>query len=174
MARVELIEAKSFSAKLCAFYILLLFDVITNSYTYYGETTIPGQEQYSTSLDAIIALVFVGLQALIQILIICWLFFLVWQTFLFRFGLIGILCREFSSIFISLPFHLLLFGLEKGLRLQLIITKTDVVEVWETPEYVIVYWVRSIFMVFFYVLLIEKTLTLGNPQYYKPHKWLVM
>ncbi|CAG9331057.1 unnamed protein product [Blepharisma stoltei] len=174
MARAELVEARSFGAKLMFFYFLLLCDVITNAYTYYGECAIPGQEDYTSGTENIIVLIFFGIQGGIQVLIICWLFFLVWQTFLFRFGLIGILCREFLSIFLAFPVHLILFGLEKGLRLEIVMNETTVINLWSHPGYEIVYWVRSIFMVFFYVLLIEKTLTLGSPQYYKPHKWLVM
>ena len=72
-----------------------------------------------------------------------------------------------------MPIHLVLFGLEKGLRL-LIVGSDGVIDLWDSPAYQIVYWVRSFYMVYFYVLLFEISLALAEPVYYKPDKWLIV
>jgi hypothetical protein len=122
----------------------------------------------------IMLFVFIGVQGAIQILIMCWVFFLVWQTFLFKYGLIGILCKEFKTLFIILPIGLLLFGIEKGLRMMLLLDSgIDTITIWEQPHYTIIYWIRYFFLVFYYLFLIEKALSLGDPIYYKPQRWLI-
>jgi len=105
------------------------------------------------------------------VFIICWIFILIWKTFLFKFGLIGILCSEFKVLFISVLVHFVLFGLEKGLRV-LIAGSDGGIKLWDSPAYEIVYWVRSCYMVYFYVFLVEISLRLAEPVYYKADKWL--
>ena len=68
MAKVELIEPGSFSIKVLTFYLVLLVDVGTNCYTYYSELTLPANQIYKSS---IIDIVIFGIQAFLQIIIIC-------------------------------------------------------------------------------------------------------
>ena len=161
MVKVDLIEPGSFSIKLLTFYLVLLIDVGTNCFTYYTDSENKAQEAYAI----------LGIQLVLQLIIVCWIFLLVWQTFLFKYGLIGILCSEFKILFISLPIHLLLFILEKGLRV-VVTLNVGVVDLWDSPGYEIVYWVRSIFMIYFYLVLFEISLELGDPVYYKADKWI--
>ena len=53
------------------------------------------------------------------------------------------------------------------------IAENDPIDIWDNPTYLILFYVRMIFMVFFYIILVELSLALGDPVYYKPHKWLV-
>ena len=168
MAKVELIEPGSFSIKVLTFYLVLLVDVGTNCYTYYSELTLPANQIYKSS---IIDIVIFGIQAFLQIIIICWIFLLVWKTFLFKYGLIGILCSELKVIFINIPIHLVLFILEKGLRFMYV-TSDNAIDLWNQPAYEIVYWIRSFYMVYFYIVLINMSLELGDPKYYKAERWL--
>lgn len=161
MAKVDLIEPGSFSIKLLSFYLVLLLDVCTNSYLYYVD--------FGTLIDFII----LGVQGVLQIFIICWIFILIWKTFLFKFGLIGILCSEFKVLFISVFVHFVLFGLEKGLRV-LTASSDGGIKLWDSPAYQIVYWIRSCYIVFFYVFLVETSLGLAEPVYYKADKWLAV
>ncbi|OMJ80332.1 hypothetical protein SteCoe_19430 [Stentor coeruleus] len=174
MVKVELIEPGSFSVKLLTFYLVLLADVGTNCFSYYVQVV--EYSDFDTSYndqdkESQMGLIILAVQGVLQLIIICWIFLLVWKTFLFKYGLIGILCGEFKVLFISLPIHLLLFGLEKGLRFVLA-SNEGPIKLWDHPGYEIVYWVRSIFMVYFYLLLFELSLDLGDPVYYKADKWL--
>lgn len=171
MVKVELIEPGSFSVKLLAFYLVLFFDVCTNSFTYYSELTYPSDAVYGTQSSVIFGITIFGLQVIIQIVVICWIFVLVWSTFLFKYGLIGILCSEFKTLFLNLPIHIILFLLEKGLRF-LIITSVGAIDLWDNAGYEIVYWIRSFYLIYFYLLLVKISLDLGDPVYYKADKWL--
>ena len=169
MVKVDLVEPGSFSVKLLSFYVVLLLDVCTNCFSYYIEYS--SDKEYGSNMS--VSFIILGIQGVVQVFIICWIFVLIWKTFLFKFGLIGILCGEFKILFISVPIHLVLFGLEKGLRL-LIVGSDGVIDLWDSPAYQIVYWVRSFYMVYFYVLLFEISLALAEPVYYKPDKWLIV
>jgi Transmembrane protein 138 len=171
MAKVELIEPRSFSYKLLTFYIVLLADIVTNCFTYYSELTLPSNHKYGNSQSVLIALVIFVVQVVLQIIIICWIFLLVWKTFLFKYGLIGILCSELHVLFITIPIHLVLFGAEKGLRFYYV-TTNGAVTLWDSPAYEIVYWIRSLFMIYFYILLLNTSLDLADPKYYKSGRWL--
>ena len=170
MVKVELIEPGSFSIKLLTFYLVLLADVCTNCFTYYIELTLPANHVYEPK-DTVTDIILLGVQGALQIIIICWIFLLVWKTFLFKYGLIGILCSEFKVIFINIPIHLVLFGLEKGLR-WVITAQTNTISLWDSPAYEIVYWIRSLYMIYFYIVLVNMSLELGDPLYYKADKWL--
>lgn len=170
MAKVELIEPGSFSIKLLTFYLVLLVDVCTNCFTYYIELALPSAHYFEPD-GTLTDIIIFGVQALLQIVIICWVFLLVWKTFLFKYGLIGILCSEFKVLFINIPIHLTLFGLEKGLR-WLITAQDNAVDLWDSPAYQIVYWIRSFYMIYFYLVLVDMSLELGDPLYYKADKWL--
>jgi hypothetical protein len=171
MAKVDLIEPGSFSIKLLSFYVVLMLDVCTNCFSYYIEYNSDKTNYDSESHGA--SLIILAIQGIVQVFIICWIFVLIWKTFLFKFGLIGILCSEFKVLFISVPIHLVLFGLEKVLRL-LIIGSDGVIDLWNNPAYQIVYWVRSFYMIYFYVLLFEISLSIAEPVYYKADKWLIV
>ena len=48
--------------------------------------------------------------------LIFWFFFLIWKTFLFKFGLVGKLMKREFPILLLVPFGFLLFIIETGLR----------------------------------------------------------
>ena len=73
-----------------------------------------------------------------------------------------------------LPVSILLFGIEKGMRMMYLMDSSiDAITIWEQGAYVILYWIRYFFMIFYYIMLVEKSLSLGDPVYYKPQKWLI-
>lgn len=51
-----------------------------------------------------------------QFCLIFWFFFLVWKTFLFRFGLLGKLMKKEFPILLIVPINFLLFLAETALR----------------------------------------------------------
>jgi hypothetical protein len=54
--------------------------------------------------------------------LIFWFFFLVWKTFLFRFGLLGMLMKKEFPILLVVPLNFILFLIETGLRMVTIYT----------------------------------------------------
>ena len=72
-----------------------------------------------------------------------------------------------------LPVSIFLFGIEKGMRMMYLMGPEDAITIWEQGPYVILYWIRYFFMIFYYIMLVEKSLSLGDPVYYKPQKWLI-
>ena len=82
MEKLYVPEADSFSRKLVAFYFLLLIEIWVDSFTYYIEIQEPDDsgdgDDYDYGLNLIMFFVLIGLQGAIQVLMMCWVFFLVW------------------------------------------------------------------------------------------------
>lgn len=57
--------------------------------------------------------------------------------------------------------------------MYLLSSEVDAVTIWEQPGYVLAYVIRYVFMIFYYITLVERALSLGDPEYYKPQKWLL-
>ena len=56
------------------------------------------------------------IQLIMHFCLIFWFFFLIWKTFLFRFGLLGRLMKREFPILLVVPFNFLLFLAETGIR----------------------------------------------------------
>ena len=169
-----MINPESYSRKLILFYCILFVEIVLNFFVNHMDFALSGDSKYSSESDLTASYVLLSVQGIIEIIICCWIFFLIWQTFLFRFGLMGMLCKEFKYLFACIPIHILLFLIERGVRLYLaFVDGYDAISIWEQPGYLILYWIRHIFLGFFYVVLIESSLMLGDPEYYKAKKWLV-
>jgi hypothetical protein len=169
-----MINPESYSRKLILFYCILFVEIVLNYFVNHMDFALSGESKYSSESDLMASYVLLSVQGVIEIIICCWIFFLIWQTFLFRFGLMGMLCKEFKYLFVCIPIHIILFLIERGVRLYLsFVDGHDAISIWEQPGYLILYWIRHIFLVFFYVVLIESSLMLGDPEYYKAKKWLV-
>ena len=65
-----------------------------------------------------------SLQAIIHFCIIFWYFFLVWKTFLFRFGLLERLSREFVILKL-VPLNFVIFVVERVFRLYVTLFIVD-------------------------------------------------
>jgi hypothetical protein len=176
MQKSYLMEAESFSRKTAGFYTLIAAAIGFNSFSYYIEVTEPKDSNksdfdYRNSFYTFWWVL--GVQAGLEVLIGCWFFILIWQTFLFRFGLIGLLCREFSLLFVMVPANWVLFCIEKGLRTYYMWwTEMSAYDIWSQWGFYSIYWVRSVFNVGYYLMLVQLSLSLGDPEYYKPDRWL--
>lgn len=176
MQQSFLTEADSFSRKTAGFYALIAAAIGFNAFSYYIEITEPSDDEksdfdYGNSFYTFWWVL--GVQSGLEVMIGCWFFILIWKTFLFKFGLIGLLCREFSLLFALVPFNWILFCIEKGLRTYYMWwDKMSAQDIWTQWGFYSIYWVRSIFSIGYYVLLVELSLTLGDPEYYKRDRWL--
>ena len=61
------------------------------------------------------ALIMTAVQFILRFCLIFWYFFLIWKTFMFRFGLIKKLLREFPILYLA-PLDFLVFTIERALR----------------------------------------------------------
>jgi hypothetical protein len=177
MSKAQYVDPSSFSRKLVVFYIFIALDIGINYFSYYVEMVKPSSSTSSDDYDygqgSGLAYALIAIQAILNVLVCCWIFLLIWRTFLFKYGLIGLLCREFRVLFILIPINFVLFGAEKAYRLLLLVSEDeDAISIWNAPGYVLIYWVRNLFMLGYYLFMIEHSLLLGEPQYYKPQKWL--
>lgn len=103
-----------------------------------------------------------------------WYFFLVWRTFLFRFGLMKqLLIKEFP-VMLFVPLNFGLFLADRLVRLQCIaFTKDwDILTLYDNWYYMLVFWVRNVTVVFMFAASLKAAIQVGNPAYYKPAKWL--
>jgi len=85
-------------------------------------------------------------------------------------------------VLLFVPLNFLLFIAERILRIYyLTISKTDdgshkwsVVSIYSNWVYMIVFWCRNLFVVFFFAAVIKAGIQVGHPSYYKPQKWLTI
>ena len=67
---------------------------------------------------------------------------MLWNTFLFHYGLLGILARHFKWVLLSMPINLALFGVEKVLRFtKLQSDEVDVVSIWGEYDLLTLFYV---------------------------------
>ena len=123
-----------------------------------------------------------AIQVILHLMLVFWFFFLVWKTFLFRFGMLRRLLFSEMPVLLFVPLNFLLFLAERILRIYyLTIDKADdgshlwtVVSIYRNWVYMIVFWCRNLFVVFFFAAAIKAGIQVGHPSYYKPQKWLTI
>jgi len=101
---------------------MILFDVVINSIVLFCDmqsdlSSNPSKNNVDTGLMRILAIVFIALQLLLNLILIFWYFLLVWKTFPFRFGLLKKLILEEFPVLIVVPINFILFVAERFLRL---------------------------------------------------------
>lgn len=120
-------------------------------------------------------------QLVIAVALLIMILIMMWQTFLLRHGLLGILFREFLTNFLvafvvtsTTPHHLGLSIAERIIRLIYIIPPTSLseLELWNRSEYLALYYLRYLLYPLFYGALIDLVVRLARPEYYKANKWL--
>ena len=101
------------------------------------------------NLPFYIGLVCAGLQVVLQLSLLFWYFFLVWRTFLFRFGLLRQLIVTELPIMLYIPVNFLIFIADRILRFQgIFFTKDyDIMTLYENWWYQIAFWLRNISLI---------------------------
>ena len=128
-------------------------------------------------LREVLFFVTAGVSALCQFAVIFWGFALIWQTFLFKFGLLGrLFFREFPILFLVL-LHFLLFCGEIAFRIVDYVTPNkhgDPVTIMTDWKFIILLYVRRVIGVFAYAGCIKSAIEVMHPSYYKPYRWFVI
>lgn len=155
--------------------VLIVCDVIGQSIMLYGDAD---SDRFHGGSWMLLLYAGSGLQALVQICYMFWYFFLVWRTFLFRFGLLGKLLKHEFPVTLFLPLNFLLFLIERGIRVVTLLginpdAKADISSIYDVWYYQIAFWLRNIALILFSAYSIKAAIQIGQPKYYKPQKWLV-
>mgnify|MGYP006922980497 CR=1 FL=1 len=114
-----LMSAGGLSKKIISFLILMLLDIFLSSYIvfidmsdYLASDKNPNAPHAGQETDFFMLS---GLQAILHFCLIFWFFFLIWKTFMFRFGLLRKLAGMFPILYIA-PVNFLAFAFERALR----------------------------------------------------------
>ena len=120
-------SAGSLGTKLSWFLVFMGLDIGITSYTclldvHAGFKTT--NRDVNTGFMQVLMWITTSLQAIIHFCIIFWYFFLVWKTFLFRFGLLERLSREFVILKL-VPLNFVIFVVERVFRLYVTLFIVD-------------------------------------------------
>lgn len=163
--------------KLGVYMILIFGDIGLQCGVYFADmmTGVPSDTgsingPFSESMTYFFVLSASSLQVAIQLTLIFWYFFLVWKTFLFRFGLLKQLILYETPVVMFVPINFALYFIERGLRLYYIRWSkiNNMIDIYDNTLYMIAFWIRNLFVVFMCAASIYAAIKIGHPSYYKP------
>lgn len=116
-----LMSAGGLSKKIVSFLILVVLDTFFSVYVLFIDLSksmasrrnvnYPFDEDAENGLATILS----GVQLLLHFVFIFWYFFLIWKTFMFRFGLVRKLASIFPILYLA-PVNFLAFTFDRALR----------------------------------------------------------
>ncbi len=130
---------------------------------------------YNDKLGELLAIIFHGLQVIIQLSILFWVFFLFWKTFLFQYGLITRLIAEFPLLMTIVLFNIVFLIGERFGKLWLQFLGNDKMEIYDLYDswwYRVPYFVRNLITPIAYGVWLKSSITVGDPDLYKAFKWI--
>ncbi len=117
-----------------------------------------------------------------NILIFIMMLIMMWQTFPLRYGLVGMIFKEFKwtfglvLAFIGIFFlTLVLTAVERGYKISNVINLKDQYKelaLWDYGGYVFLYYLRFLLYPVFYGFVINFCLRIIDPTFYRPNRWL--
>lgn len=124
------------------------------------------------------------IQFMVQLFMIFTILSIFSHTFLFKYGLIKMICSKFKITFIVIFIYPFLFILERLIRVvnycskifkylnQVYVSDTlalqnNDVSIWAAPYYIAMYVLKFIFAFLFYTVIINTSFELGKSKYYK-------
>jgi len=161
--------SRDISFRLGVFYLLILVDVILTSFVEFNMS-----QTMDSKYSSISTIVIFVIQACAQGVILIWFVSLFWSTVLLKYGLVGMLLKNFKWSIIYILLSMGLNVLERLIRLLISLKKKSDVEavIWENVLYRIFYYLRFANLVPFYLALFSVAKRITSPEYYKPSKWL--
>ena len=124
---------------------------------------------------ALSAIIMTIIQLVIQFSILLWLFFLFWRTFPFRFGMVYMLFKEFPLLLSVAIFNIAFLVGERLTKGYFQIIKSDrdsLHRVYEYWGYRIIFVIRNFLTPIAYGVCLKSSITVGDPDLYKPYKWI--
>ena len=170
-----------FTVKIFVFYCFMILDVSLNSVGnfmsmkkgYVDENSV--NPNHNDSLGEIMAIIFHALQVVIQLSILFWVFFLLWRTFPFRFGLIWKLIKEFPLLMTVVLLNVVMLIAERFIKLWLQFLgneKLTIYDLYDSWYYRVLYYVRNMLTPIAYGVCLKTSIAVGDPDLYKPYKWI--
>ena len=108
-------------------------------------------------------------------LIFIMMLILMWQTAPLRYGLIGVLFKEFKWTFLIVWLQIGVTALERGIKLAQVVFQLSLfseLSMWQDRTYLVFYYLRFLLYPFFYGVLIAFCFRIVDPTFYKPNRWL--
>jgi hypothetical protein len=124
---------------------------------------------HSNNQSTIIALT--AAQCIIRFCSIFLIFIYMSSTFVFKYGLLGILCNKFRVLFICFPMCLS-FTLAIRISRIMKINQSNTIQLWDSTYYTPLFVIHNLFSCLFYILLFQSTFDLANPNLFKANQWL--
>ena len=174
------VTATTLTNKVSTFLVLIFADICLSCGTLFADaySAQPQEDSINAPFDKTRSLTFFAtassIQVGLQISLIFWYFFLVWKTFLFRFGnLYDLLFKEMRLLWF-VPVNFVLYFIERLLRLHYIEWNkiSDVVTLYNNGTYMFFFWARNLFSVVMFAFSIKAAIQITHPSYYRPGKWL--
>jgi len=116
-----LTSAGGLTRKLVTFLILCIIEVALSVFVHFidlsksmGSDKNPNKP-FNPGNENTLVIFMTGAQTILHFILIFWYFFLVWKTFMFRFGMIRKLADIFPILYLA-PVNFLLFVFERALR----------------------------------------------------------
>mmetsp|Transcript_17083 Transcript_17083/g.30610 ORF Transcript_17083/g.30610 Transcript_17083/m.30610 type:complete len:156 (-) Transcript_17083:175-642(-) len=122
--------------------------------------------------DATGAYLMLGILVIMRIVMLVATFILIWDTVLFRFGLLGILCKRLSPFVITFPISTLITIAYAGARAAILGSGKRRDELWNDKGIQAVLFIDYVFCILCYAMLFHYMLELAKPEYYKTTEWI--
>ena len=165
--RSRYFEPNTYYYKVLTLCFVLLVDIIFNSFTQFLTFGQKITDSTCHSDDLYLCIGLAVFQFIIIMIMVFVLMSIVSQTFFFKQGLMGVICKQFVFSFICLIFYPILFIVERViLGSQINKNKIGVDKIFKN-WYLVFYVLKYISAFLFYVGLLRMSFELGKSKYYK-------
>jgi len=154
-------EKTCYLVKNVLIYVFLVADILLN-------TIVDMVNHRQRSLTVYIL---IGSHLILRLTLMFMVVLLMWDTFIFKYGLLNVLCRQFRWLFITAPLSFIFFLAVRGMKLTATIGSKTFLELWEDDGYYAVYILNIIASAFYYMAHLHTCFLLGQPDFYKPSGW---
>mmetsp|Transcript_9492 Transcript_9492/g.14245 ORF Transcript_9492/g.14245 Transcript_9492/m.14245 type:complete len:158 (-) Transcript_9492:341-814(-) len=146
------------STCLCMLFLILVDTILHAMATHIGDLTI--------------SYLFLGALAVTRLLILSVAFKLVWDTVLFRFGLVGLLCSHLRIFALTFPVSSVLSIATCAYRGVLLGDGYDRRSLWKKGIFRALHYLDYAGCILCYSSIIYTVILLGDPKYYKSTEWV--
>ena len=165
-------EAKTYYYKVLTLCILVVVDILFNSFTQFINFGIKVQD-YTCQVDDIYLCSGLALFEFLLIMVMVFVLLNIFsETYYFKRGYLGAICGKFAFDLIFLLLYPIIFLIERiifGIRLNDLKDDIDppaTVKIWTSP-YLVLYILKYLASFLFYVGILRTSFELGKTEYYK-------
>jgi hypothetical protein len=100
---------------------------------------------------------------------------LFWRTFLFKYGFVGVLCKNFKISFFLIVIYPIIFGIERIYRYYYLHGDNPMMNneltCFTSGSYMTLYVLKYLIGFTYYIVMINSCYELGKAKYYKSEYW---